>query len=183
MSSVRSPGKQKGVPGGVWSAREPGAWWPTPPQSHLAAGGLSCLLGCKPNTIEKAPLSVEASPARSAPRAQPGLCKEARQHQIGERSLGTRVGGDLTKPICRGPGQGGGRSHLMAWPGPRHCLHLDALCFVTVSCLWDRSHSLKPAVHTISCPAFLLITQKPLSIIICSFRTYHFGHANVPLGG
>lgn len=24
------PGEQEDVPGGVWSAREPGAWWPTP---------------------------------------------------------------------------------------------------------------------------------------------------------
>lgn len=25
-----APREQEDVPGGVWSAREPGAWWPTP---------------------------------------------------------------------------------------------------------------------------------------------------------
>lgn len=67
---------------------------PPPSQSHLAAGGLSCLLRCKISTIEKAPLSVEASLSRSASSAQPGLCQEVSQHHEGERSQGQGSGID-----------------------------------------------------------------------------------------
>lgn len=136
---------------------------PLPPLSHLAAGGFSCLLCCKYSTIEKAPLSVEASLVRSAMSAQPGLGTVLSHHQKGERSQGTSVRSrSLANHIGRCQGKES-RKQSCTRPGweHTHCLYLDVLCFsrfLTCGC----SHRFKPTVHTILCPAVLLITYKPL---------------------